>query len=154
MNKYTKTTYINDSEPYLSAENLNNTENGLEAVTDEVIDLETLVDTKASKTDLDEKANKSDIPDVSIYAKTSDVETSYAKKTEIPDITPLASKDALEQAKTTLEEEIDTKADASSIPTKLPTPNAFKMTIDGTTYTFDGSSEVIIELDSANGKAF
>lgn len=181
MNKYTKTTYVNDSEPYLCAENLNNTEDGLETVTDEVINLETVVDTKASKTDLDtkadksdldakadkaeleakadktaldEKANKSDIPDVSVYAKTTDIEASYAKKTEIPDITPLASKEALEQAETTLQAEIETKADTSSIPTKLPTPNAFKMTINGTTYTFDGSSEVVIELEDANGKEF
>jgi hypothetical protein len=181
MNKYTKTTYVNDSSPYLSAENLNHSEDGIEAVTDGLIDLQAVVDTKADKSELEAYARKDDIPDVSVYAKTADVEATYAKKTDIPDTSTLATKEALEQAETSLESKINTKADETEldtkadksdldakadksaldakadkteIPTTLPTPNAFKMTVNGTTYTFDGSSEVVITLEDASGKEF
>lgn len=189
MNRYTKTTYVNDSEPYLCAENLNNTEDGIEAVTDGLIDLQAVVDTKASTADLDTKADKSeleayakkaDIPDVSDFVKEAELDV-YAKKTDIPDISTLATKEALEQAETSLESKIsikadeaeldakadksdletkadksalDAKADKTEIPTTLPTPNALKMTVNGTTYTFDGSSEVVIALEDASGKEF
>lgn len=180
MDKYKKTTYVNDSSPYLSAEVLNHSEDGIEAVTDGLIDLQAVVDTKADETELESYAKKTEIPDVSNFVKEAELDV-YAKKTDIPDISTLATKEALEQAETNLESKIstkadeaeletkadksdletkadksalDAKADKSEIPTTLPTPNAFKMTVNGTTYTFDGSSEVVIALENASGKEF
>lgn len=103
LSKYNKTVYVNNSAPYLSADNLNNTEDGIEAVTDEVIKQAGEIALKADKTDLPDlteyvtktelnnglatKADASSIPNMALYETKTELETtlkSYAKTTDIP----------------------------------------------------------------------
>ena len=76
MDNYEKTNWINGSAPALSAENLNKIENGIDAVTNSVNELETIVENNKSETDVElaKKADKSDT-----YTK-SEIDAELAKK--------------------------------------------------------------------------
>lgn len=161
MQEYKKTEWVNDSEPYINAENLNNIEQGIEAVTNEVTEIEESLTEYAKKSDipsdtvtheeitetLEEYAKKGDIPaDTVNHTELQE----YAKKTELPDLTPYAKTEAV----TALETELETKADKDAIPTALPTPNTLTITLNGTEYSFDGSTPVALNFENAETKYY
>ena len=138
MQEYKKTAWVNDAEPYINAENLNNIEQGIEAVTNEVTEVEE---------SLTEYAKKADIPaDTVNHTELQE----YAKKTELPDLTPYAKTEAV----TALETELETKADKDALPTALPTPNTLTITLNGTEYSFDGSAPVALNFENAETKYY
>lgn len=162
MEKYTKTIWVNDSAPYIAADNLNHIEEGIEAVTDGAANIEASLSDYAKKSDipgdvvtheeitttLEEYAKKADLP--TDFVKHEELETtlgSYAKKTDLPDLAGYAKTE-------TVEAELEKKANVADIPTKLPTPNNLTITIDGTEYAFDGSAPVAIVFENAESKYY
>lgn len=74
MNSYIKINYVNGSDPPLNAENLNHMDDGIEAVTEAVAELEGKVEKKADKTGVNIA--------LSAKANTADVEAALALKAD------------------------------------------------------------------------
>lgn len=158
MEKYNKTNWVDDSEPYLNASNLNKIEQGIEDATNEITTVEE---------SLTEYAKKSEIPSDTVtheelttalegYAKKDDIPAdtvnhteleAYAKKDELPDLSPYAKTK-------TVDAELVKKADKTDIPETLPTPNALTITLNGTAYTFDGTQAISLDFENAETKSY
>lgn len=137
---YTRTQWVDNSEPYIDAEHLNHIEEGIAT-----LDTET-----AKKSDLDGYAKKTDIPSIDGLATKQEL-TQYAKSSELGAISgAIAGK----VDTSTYTEEMAQKADKNAIPATLPTPNALTITIDGTAYSFDGSAAVALSFDNAEDKSY
>ena len=126
MQEYKKTAWVNDAEPYINAENLNNIEQGIEAVTNEVTEVE---------------------ESLTEYAKKGDIPADTVNHTELQEY-------AKTEAVTALETELETKADKDALPTALPTPNTLTITLNGTEYSFDGSAPVALNFENAETKYY
>nr|DAL86369.1 MAG TPA: hypothetical protein [Caudoviricetes sp.] len=137
---YTRTKWVDNSEPFIDAEHLNHIEEGIAT-----LDTET-----ARKSDLDGYAKKTDIPSTDGLATKEEL-TFYAKSS---DLGAISGAIAGKVDTSTYTEEMAKKADKNAIPEHLPTPNALTITLNGTAYSFDGSAAVSLTFDNAEAKSY
>lgn len=145
---YKKIQWVNDSEPFLDADNLNHMDEGIEEAHTCLDELKTAQDNYVLKEtftgEVDEITNA--LSDVQKSILT--LETSKADKLST------VTKDELKTAQNELTEAISSKADLNSIPTKLPTPKALTIKLGEVSYIFDGSSVVNVVIENAEDSSY
>ena len=145
---YKKIQWVNDSEPFLDADNLNHMDEGIEEAHTCLDELKTAQDNYVLKEtftgEVDEITNTISDAQKSILT----LETSKADKLST------VTKDELKTAQNELTEAISSKADLNSIPTKLPTPKALTIKLGEVSYIFDGSSVVNVVIENAEDSSY
>ena len=145
---YKKIQWVNDSEPFLDADNLNHMDEGIEEAHTCLDELKTAQDNYVLKEtftgEVDEITNAISDAQKSILA----LETGKADKLST------VTKDELKTAQNELTEAISSKADLNSIPTKLPTPKALTIKLGEVSYIFDGSSVVNVVIENAEDSSY
>ena len=145
---YKKIQWVNDSEPFLDADNLNHMDEGIEEAHTCLDELKTAQDNYVLKETFTGEVDE-------ITNAISDAQKSIlALKTSKADKLSTVTKDELKTAQNELTEAISSKADLNSIPTKLPTPKALTIKLGEVSYIFDGSSVVNVVIENAEDSSY
>ena len=145
---YKKIQWVNDSEPFLDADNLNHMDEGIEEAHTCLDELKAAQDNYVLKETFTGEVD-------GITNTLSDVQKSIlALETSKADKLSTVTKDELKTAQNELTEAISSKADLNSIPTKLPTPNALTIKLGEVSYIFDGSSVVNVVIENAENSSY
>lgn len=140
---YKKIQWVNDSEPFLDAENLNHMDDGIEEAHTRLDSLETAQEGYVTKESLSSEVD-------SINSTLSDAQKSILTlENDKADKLTTATKEDLRTAQNELTDAIELKANTADIPTELPTPKSLSIKLGEETYVFNGSTAVEVVIENA-----